>query len=52
MNNPEDASIANDNDDAGNQKSDNKESCFAAATVRVLQDGARPQLCVISENAC
>lgn len=51
VNNPENSSITHDDDDARNHESDNEESGFAAAAVRIGKNGTSFQLRVISELA-
>jgi hypothetical protein len=52
MDNPEYPSVANNDDDAWNQKSRDEHGSLAAATVNVVQNRASFQLGVVAKFAC
>lgn len=49
---PEDAGVANHDDNARNNKGDGKEGRFTAASIGVLQYRARSQFIVVAEYSC
>jgi hypothetical protein len=52
MDNPKYPSVADDDDDAGNQKGGDKHRRLAAPTILVVENRASLQLWVVAELAC